>query len=279
MTEYLACYIDCRIPADTEIALALLGDLPFEAFQEEGACLTAWADRSLWNEEAETLLRDICSYHGWTYTQELIEPVNWNEEWERNFEVVEVPPVCLVRAPFHTPREGFDYEVIIHPRMAFGTGHHETTYMMISAMGGMDFTGKSVFDYGCGTGILAILARKMGAGEVSGIDIEGPAIDNSRENAVLNGLTGEEIMFLQADLSGYVPERSPDIVLANIQLNVLVESCNSLYDLMPAGALLLTSGVLSDQEERLCEVYAAGGFELLRADRRGNWVCHLFCRR
>ncbi len=279
MTEYLACYIDCRVPADTEIALALLGDLPFEAFQEDGARLTAWADRSLWNEEAEGLLQEICGYHGWTYTQEMIEPVNWNEEWERNFEVVEVPPVCLVRAPFHSPREGFEYEVIIHPRMAFGTGHHETTYMMISAMGRIDFSGKSVFDYGCGTGILAILARRMGTVQVSGIDIEGPAIDNSRENAQLNGLADDEISFFRADLDEYASEMKPDIVLANIQLNVLLDSCAALYALMPAGGLLLTSGVLSDQEERLTEVYGGHGFECLEVDRRGNWVCHLFCRR
>ena len=167
-----------------EVLIALLAEIGYEGFEEEEGLLKAFIKEGAFDRGAlETLLAD----YGLEYVEQRIEDRNWNAEWEANFQPVVVDGFCAIRAHFHPPMPEMEHELVITPKMSFGTGHHATTYMMLQAMRGIDLRGKRVLDFGTGTGVLAILAERLGAAEVVAIDNDDWSIENAQENAAKIG--------------------------------------------------------------------------------------------
>jgi ribosomal protein L11 methyltransferase len=198
---------------------------------------------------------------------------NWNEVWESNFQPVVVENFCAVRAPFHEPVQDVVHEMVIMPKMSFGTGHHATTWMMMAQMQHIDFAGKKVFDFGTGTGILAILAEKLGAERVVAIDNDEWSIENGKENAERNGCSKIGLYFASS-----VPDQQFDIVLANINRNVILMHLQYLVPAIIPQGLILFSGLLADDEEDIVTACSGEGLQLLRQQSRNNWISLLFQR-
>ncbi|TXB62193.1 50S ribosomal protein L11 methyltransferase [Phaeodactylibacter luteus] len=257
-----------------EVIIAFLGDLPFDTFEETETGLNAYLRKDDDVEAIEGQLSDIAGQLSFSYTRELIPHQNWNKVWESNFEPIQVGGFCGVRASFHPPMADVAHEIVIDPEMAFGTGHHETTFMMMHQMQGLSFEGGRVFDYGCGTGILAILAAMLGAEQVDAVDIERPAYESTLENASRNGV-GATVHAFFGDL-GAVPDNQYDIVLANINRNVILNSLRALYErLLPEG-VLLASGILLTDKALVVENAESAGFQWLAEERKGDWACLKF---
>ncbi len=252
-----------------EMALAFLADLPFTGFEETAEGWKAYLGKELpsesWREELDRLARRI----PFQYELSEIPEENWNRQWESHFDPIRVEGFCWVRAPFHPENKSVPYQITISPRMAFGTGHHATTYLMMSAMEDLDWKGSMVLDFGCGTGILAILAHQMGAQYVEGLDISEEAIENSRENASLNGVSLHlrEGGLEEAQRSDY------DFILANITRNVILGHLDALYNLVKEKGHILFSGVLQSDEELLINSLQAAGLRQLGIYHREGWVC------
>jgi len=221
-------------------------------------------------------LKDLQSAYEFTFSVREIEEQNWNAQWEAGFRPVEISDFCRIYADFHEKKPGFVHEILINPKMAFGTGHHETTHMMIQAMEHLPMEGK-IWDFGTGTGILAILARKMGA--PSGIianDIEAPAIESSRENMVINGVNGIDFRLGGIDI---VPETGFDLVLANINRNVILTSLEPLVDSLKAGGQVLFSGIMKHDYQMVKDNCQNLGLVEQMYLELNNWVCTLFLRK
>ncbi len=204
-----------------------------------------------------------------------IKDENWNAQWEAEFKPVEIGDFCRIYADFHKKKEGFVHQILINPKMAFGTGHHETTHMMIRAMEHIPMTGK-IWDFGTGTGILAILARKMGA--KSGLianDIEAPAIENARENMVMNQVNGIDFRLGGIDI---VSETGFDLVLANINRNVILESLPALVDRLAPNGKVLFSGIMKQDYQKVADECRRNGLVEQMFLELNNWVCTLFLR-
>ena len=200
---------------------------------------------------------------------------NWNSIWESNFEPIEIGNL-YVRATFHeATTDKNKTELVISPKMAFGTGHHETTYMMLSEMQNITFDSRTVLDYGCGTGILAVFARMRKCGELTCNDIQVEAVENTREHFEINGYNPELENILQGDLD-VLGEESYDIILANINRHVLMNQDQSLYALLNKGGSLLMSGILHTDKSMIIDKYSTAGFVLQSEAQRGEWCRFTF---
>ncbi len=259
-----------------EIVLALFIQLPFDSFEEKDDSFDAYLNSEFINDEIINAIESICNEHSVSYQRSVLENQNWNEKWESNFAPVEIGNFVRIRADFHEPLAGFDFELVIHPKMAFGTGHHQTTSMMIQAMSQIYFNKKSVLDYGCGTGILAILAAKSGAYRVIGVDYEYSSYENTRENIIKNNCQDIEVIHgILAD----VPKEEFDIVLANINRNVLLDTADDLNLYIKTGGILLISGILIDDYQIIFEKYSESlGYKLLDKYTTDNWLCLKFSK-
>jgi ribosomal protein L11 methyltransferase len=236
-------------PDYTDILTAELAELGYESFVETDEGINAYIVEPDFNEQAvQELIAKYASQTAIAYEVNSLEKRNWNAEWERNYEPIEVADQVRVRASFHESDARFRYDIVINPKMSFGTGHHETTAMMMEQQLGLDFLGKTVLDVGSGTGILAILAAKMGAKDVLAFDIEEWAVENARENAELNDCP--QITVFQGTIDDInapnnLLDWTPavfDIVLANINRNVLLAEIPIYTDLLKEGGYLLVSG-------------------------------------
>ncbi len=260
-------------PETAEILVAFLSDSPFDTFEEMPDGLNAYAPATASEAEIEAQLLDLQSQFDFTWEKELILGQNWNELWESNFQPVIVGDFCAVRADFHEPIPGVKWELVINPKMAFGTGHHETTWQCIAAIEHLPLAGAKVLDYGCGTGILAILASKQGASEVEAVDIETESYRNTVENSASNGANNITTRLGTLDA---VEGRDFDGILANINRHVILESLPALAGLLKPNGWLLISGILLTDETIVTEAAEAAGFSKKAMKSRGNWLCGLF---
>lgn len=250
-----------------DILIAQLADKGFEGFEEEGNVLIAYIPEVDF-DEAE--VNAITEGHGLTYTKESIAQLNWNAVWESNFEPVLVDDFCGIRAGFHAPfSPAPQYEIIITPKMSFGTGHHATTWSVIKLMQGVDLQGKKVFDFGTGTGILSILAAKMGASAIDAIDIDTWAVENTQENIAGNGLL--PIKVWQADTLLNIKD-TYNVLLANINRNILLEFMGEMRRLLEKEGVLLLSGILKEDETAILEAALQHNLVRKKQIERDNWL-------
>lgn len=260
-----------------EILLAELGEKAFESFIETEEGLSAFVQESLWTED---ILEDIYILDSdeftISYTKEEIEQVNWNEEWEKNFDPIDVDGVCYVRAPFHELKNA-QYEIVIEPKMSFGTGHHETTYMMMKHLLTMDVKDMEVLDMGCGTAILAILALMKGAKHADAIDIDNWCYLNSIENGERNNITNMNVF--EGDASILVKEPKYDLVIANINRNILLEDMHAYVKTMKDNATILFSGFYTEDIPFIQAEAEKLGLEYVSQLERNNWVSLKFIKK
>ncbi len=266
---YLKYQILVSDPELREVLIALLSETGFEGFEEQEDQLIAIGQQAEIDvEEAAAIL----SVRSMTFTEEIMEEQNWNAVWESNFSPVEVGDFAGIRAHFHPPFTKVQHEIVITPKMSFGTGHHATTWQMMDQMQYLDFKSKKVLDFGTGTGVLAILAEKLGASFVLAIDNDDWSIENATENASVNHC--EHIVLKKADdlsdCSGF------DIILANINKHVLLENAVSLRKLVYSGGLLMLSGLLTQDRADMEEVFGQAPYELRKYSEKNGWILLLF---
>ncbi|HOP12793.1 MAG TPA: 50S ribosomal protein L11 methyltransferase [Lentimicrobium sp.] len=269
--EYIE--LNCSLPAGeiafAEILMARLGELGFESFEETKEGLLAYIpahdfDPAMLNME-ELWPADIEVNHTWR----TVPDENWNAVWESNFEPVTIAGRCHIRAPFHPVRSDMEFEIVIEPKMSFGTAHHETTSLMIEVLLDADLAGKNVLDMGCGTGVLAILAAMRRAAEVTAIDNDEWAYHNALENVIRNKQPG--INVYQGD-AGMLENMKFDVIIANINRNILLSDMQSYVNCLDSGGLLLMSGFYREDLQLITEKAAA--LNMLYTDHRvkNNWV-------
>jgi ribosomal protein L11 methyltransferase len=253
----------------SEILIAELGEEAFESFIESDFGVVAYVQKELWTA---TILEDIQILHSpeftITYTVEEIAQVNWNEEWEKNFEPIDVDHICHVRAPFH-PKTNTEYDIIIEPKMSFGTGHHETTHMMIQHLLATDVRGLKTLDMGCGTAILAILAEKKGAEPIDAIDIDNWCYLNSVENAERNSC--KHITVYEGD-AALLKGKKYDLIIANINRNILLNDMKSYTDCLNSGGILFLSGFYTEDFDAINASCVENGLLFVKKLERNNWI-------
>ena len=259
-------YIFQVVNQAAEILIAHLSTLDFYAFEPETDGLKAYTTNNNLNAEVLKLQAIL----GFEYSREEVPYQNWNAIWESNFDTVVVGDFCGIRADFHEPIPNVKHEIVITPKMAFGTGHHATTYMMIQAMESIDFLDKKVFDYGCGTGILAIMAAFLGAKSIDAVDIEIESYENTIEHAKLNKV--DNIRPIHGILTDVQDDRY-DVILANINRNVILESLPSLYHKLEKNGHILFSGILLKDQDYVREEAQKVGFIFLSKRTKGDWSC------
>lgn len=267
-------YIFSTGVSNNDVLLALFSVLPFDTFVENEKGFDGYLPVDDHDKTIDTHLEDLQKKHKFTFDSELIKGENWNEAWEANFHPIQVNDFCGIRAEFHPPIPDVEHELIITPRMAFGTGHHETTFMVIQLMKGLSFEGTTVFDFGCGTGVLAILASKLGASSIDALDIEEASWQNTIENCETNGVKNVNAY---KGVLGSMPKRSYGIVLANINRNVILDSLHSLSHMLLPDGLLIISGILKTDEELVSKALTKNGFETVTVIQKNNWIA-MQCR-
>ena len=260
------------------IVAAVLDDLNVAAIEEDNSSLIIYTpDKSFVEHIKLNLLRKL----NWLSSDQLVERIkpskNWNEVWESSFEPIIVDNYCTIRASFHDQNFVSKHIITIDPEMAFGTGHHETTYAMIQAMNQVDFRAKRVLDYGCGTGVLGILAEKEGASNVLAIDYDPIAVECAKKCVNINSCSQTEV--IEAELSILKINTHFDIILANINRNVLLDNSTNLASLQLSKGILLLSGILQNDETLVVEKYNSNGYILKDRIVNNEWVCLQFVKK
>jgi ribosomal protein L11 methyltransferase len=260
----------------SEILVAELGEKPFESFIETELGLVAYIQKDFWTAD---ILDDLYALQSpefvISYHIEEIEPVNWNEEWEKNFEPIEVDGLCCVRAPFH-PKTTALYDIVIEPKMSFGTGHHETTHMMIQHLLQTDLAGKKTLDMGCGTAILAILAAKKGAKPIDAIDIDNWCYLNSMENVARNNCDFIEVYEGDATM---LAGRKYEVIIANINRNILLHDMEIYQACLTQNGILFLSGFYTEDIAALVASCAKYGLALETKLEKNNWSSLKFLKK
>jgi len=273
MNRYIQISIETRDSDESDIFVARLSQAGFEGFEEEPGKLHAFIPESFYDpsitEEIILAVKGVADPFHAFFKIQWIEPRNWNEAWEKDFEPVLVDHFCAIRAHFHLPIPGMLYDLIITPKMSFGTGHHATTFMMVATMQKLDFRNCSVLDFGTGTGILAILACKMGAASTLALDSDEWSIDNAIENVALNGCSAIDIEKTDTLLG----KGRFDFILANINLRVILDNMKNIQQHLTQTGVFIGSGVLETDEEKIRISAASNGFTMEREMTRDNWIC------
>lgn len=252
----------------SEILIAMIADQGFESFDQSETGFTAY----IREEEADKV--DLSSFEfedfTFSYSVDKIQTANWNAEWEKNFEPVVVDDLLCIRAPFHAPNKKVKHEIVIMPKMSFGTGHHQTTRLMCQHMFELNFSNKRVLDMGCGTGILAILAGILGAKEIVGIDIDEWSVENAKENCASNGFPGIDVM--KGDVDLLAPMKPFDILLANINKNILKKQIPMYSQKTTKEGYLFLSGFFTTDIEELKTTATQQGFTFQGSYAEGEWA-------
>ena len=256
--------------------MAFLVELGFESFTEEDEVLIAYLPEPVYKEK---MIEDSGfgeRFPGISFTKNLAEDKNWNEEWEKNYQPVLIAGKCYVRAPFHASMPDVPFEITIEPKMAFGTAHHETTQLVAAWLMDLEVSGLSVLDMGCGTGILAILANKMGAASVIGIDNDEWAERNASENFRLNGVGNGTVIL--GDASDIKPSGF-DLILANINRNILLNDMGSYSTGMKPGGRIIFSGFYEADCPFIKESAEEAGLQFIGTRTMNNWAAMLFIKK
>ncbi len=254
-----------------ELLMAEIGEAGFDTFMETDNGFEAYVEKENYDKEQLQFIKEkYIKQTPLVFYQDRIEKQNWNEEWEKNYEPIIVDDRCLIRADFHNIEKKYPYEIIITPKMSFGTGHHQTTYLMIKNQLDIDHQNKRVMDAGCGTSILSVMAAKLGAREVEAFDIDEWSVLNGKENIEVNGCNN--IVHQQlGKLSDLSFQGKFDIILANINKNVLLDEMEQYKNLLEPGGLLLLSGFYTSDIADLLRESNPLGLHEVRRDERESW--------
>ncbi len=265
MSNYISIRFDNVPKEQQEILVAQLSDLNFEGFEEGPRHLTAFIPETLLDE---TALQDIIATGSFTVAREVIAQKNWNEEWERNFSPVVINRFCAIRAQFHEPIKDVPYEIVITPKMSFGTGHHATTALMITFMEQLSLNNKTVLDFGTGTGVLAILAEKLGAKLIAAIDNDDWSIENARENVVINQCSN--IVVEKADKLEM--DDRYEVILANINKHVLLANMGAIRQHLQPQGVILMSGLLAGDRTDIESTATQNGLKIVDQKQQEGWI-------
>lgn len=257
-----------------DLVVALLSEAGYYAFEETPAELRAFiSERDYDAARLEAILGEYFAGQAVAPVVEVIPAKDWNAEWEANFHSVQVGDFCEVYPPHRAPDPGIRHHVMVAPKMAFGTGHHATTWLMMDQCSRFDFAGRDVLDMGCGTGVLGILTRLLGAARTTCIDIDPWSEENCHENAALNGVSGLEVILGDASA---IPPHCYDFVLANINRNVLMADRDHYWASLKPGGKIAISGFYDFDEAGVAAHFAAAGFAPIARATRDNWVMLAF---
>lgn len=251
-----------------EILMAELIEIGFDSFTEENDGILGYIQKDLFDDNQ---LKSLPLFQNqevkieFSFTE--MPNINWNEEWEKNFEPINIDDKVLIRAEFHKSVPGM-HEIVIQPKMSFGTGHHPTTYLMIQQMMDMDFTDKKVLDMGCGTSVLAIYAKQIGAGETKAIDIDEWSVENSKENAERNNVN----LDIELGTADNLGNEKFDIILANINRNILISDIPTYVSVLNNGGQLLLSGLCFFDVDDILEVCMSSNLTMKKKLQREEWV-------
>lgn len=251
-----------------EILMTELIEIGFDSFTEEHDGILAYIQQEFFKEEE---LKEVQLLQNQevkiSYTFQEMPNINWNEEWEKNFSPINVEDQVSIRAEFHK-NQNLPHEIIIQPKMSFGTGHHATTYLMIQQMLDMDLANKNILDMGCGTSVLAIFAKQQGAGKTVAIDIDEWSVENSIENAARNNV---ELEISQGTAENLGSENF-DVILANINRNILISDIPTYVSVLNKGGQLLLSGLCFFDVDDILEVCTKQNLSLKKKIQREEWV-------
>ena len=257
-----------------EILMAELIEIGFDSFTEEYEGILGYIQKDLFKEEEfkniYLLQNDEVEI---SYTYEEMPNINWNEEWEKNFSPINVEDKVLIRAEFHDSNPNM-HEIVIQPKMSFGTGHHPTTHLMIQQMLDMDLENKKVLDMGCGTSVLAIFAKQKGAGRTVAIDIDEWSVENSKENAVRNNVE----LDIELGTADNLGKEKFEIILANINRNILISDIPTYVSVLEDGGKLLLSGLCFFDVDDILEVCTEQNLKLEKKIQREEWVSLLLSK-
>ena len=272
--QYLEFKINCKEDF-REILIAELAEVGFDSFLETDTGLDAYIEENSFDRET---YQEVINRYQDSAELEIVEgvmaKVNWNEEWEKHYDPIQVGEEVYVRASFHAPKPEIKHEILINPKMSFGTGHHATTFLMLSHQLTVDHQGKRVIDIGAGTGILAIMAHKLGATQVEAFDIDDWCVDNGNENFELNGMN--DVRMGLGTVREVSPQGTFDIVLANINKNVLLDELEIYASLVKSGGNLLLSGFYTHDIVDIQEKADSVGFKFLSQKDKDNWAALIF---
>lgn len=260
----------------SDVMIALMGELEYESFQETETGFDAYIPSQLFDAEKLESLELPFEHLKFTYSQEEIPDQNWNEVWEKNyFQPIIIDDKCVVRGPFHDTFPHIQHQILIEPKMAFGTGHHETTGLMLQFILDAPVSNKRLLDMGCGTGILGILAAMRGAREVVGIDIDEWSYKNSLENCELNKVKME---LYQGDAS-LLHDLDPfDIMLANINRNILLTDLSIYSNAVKPNGTLIMSGFYTHDLPVITQAAQQAGFSFVNSKENNNWVAAAYTK-
>jgi ribosomal protein L11 methyltransferase len=268
--DYIQVSITGIPDGEREILMAQLAELGFESFTESEEGVQGFVPENLFNEtEVNSWLQRYGSTTGIFFRTERIRAQNWNAIWESEYEPVVIDGKCMVRAPFHDPLPGMEFDLVIEPRMSFGTAHHETTSHMLGMLMEEDLRGKRVLDMGCGTAVLAILAYKMGAGSVVAIDNDEWAFSNAQDNIVRNNAF--PVVVIQGDASS-IPGPAYDVIIANINRNILLRDISVYTEYLAPSGVLFMSGFYEDDLAAVTTASTAAGLSYVKHKVNNRWV-------
>jgi len=266
MNDYIEIVFPVSAQAEKDLLVAQLSLRGFEGFEEERHYLKAFIPAGELDEDE--LLR-FSQEHSLQFARSVVVSKNWNAEWESGFQPVVIEGFCAVRAGFHPPVAGVPHDIIITPKMSFGTGHHATTWMMVQAMAGIDFSGRQVFDFGTGTGVLAILAEKLGARAITATDNDDNSIENAAENLAANGC--RNCTLFKSDTLDQVP--LSHIILANINRNTILQNLVHIEQHLLAGGVVLLSGLLQDDRSMVTDEAKKYDLAPVNSLEKDGWIC------
>lgn len=263
-----------------DVLSAMLADIGFESFVNTDEGVMAYVQEHIFNERSiSQVLENLPLDAKITFTSNQIEDKDWNEEWEKNyFKPLIIDNKCIIQSSFHNEKTVCDYNIIIEPKMAFGTGHHQTTELVIREMLNFDFQGKQVLDMGCGTAILAILASMRGADPILAIDIDQWAYDNAKENTQLNNVDNIDIQIGGADLLLNKGDIF-DVILANINRNILLSDICTYSAVLKKEGSLFMSGFYQEDISAITEECNKNGLTFVHSHTKDNWAVVLFVKK